>query len=95
MPVADADVAVAVDVAVSGGPARPATSTPGRHRPALITSSADDRIVCPHHQHELAGGIPRARVLRVLGGIGLPAENSALLAAKVAEHLDLVQSLML
>lgn len=51
--------------------------------------------MCPHHQHELAGGIPRARVLRVLGGIGLPAENSALLAAKVAEHLDLVQSLML
>ncbi|MEH6374037.1 alpha/beta hydrolase [Streptomyces sp. KLMMK] len=63
--------------------------------PTLIISSADDRIVYPHHQHELADGIPHARVLRVPGGHGLPAENPDLLTAKVAEHLDLVQSLMM
>ncbi|MBF6049199.1 alpha/beta fold hydrolase [Streptomyces sp. NRRL B-1677] len=55
--------------------------------PTLIISSADDRIVFPHHQLELADGIPHARLLRVPGGHGLPGENPELLTAKVAEHL--------
>lgn len=55
--------------------------------PTLILSSADDRIVPPHHQHELADRIPRATLRRVPGGHGLPAENPALLTAEVTEHL--------
>ncbi|MBO1334185.1 alpha/beta fold hydrolase [Streptomyces sp. VRA16 Mangrove soil] len=55
--------------------------------PTLLISSADDRMVPPHHQHDLAERIPHARLLRVPGGHGLPAENPDLLTAKVAEHL--------
>ncbi|WP_077194386.1 alpha/beta fold hydrolase [Streptomyces lydicus] len=56
--------------------------------PTLVISSADDRIVPPHHQHELVDRIPHARLLRVPGGHGLPAENPELLLTKVAEHLE-------
>lgn len=61
--------------------------------PTLLLSSADDRLVPPHHQLELAERIPQARLLRIPGGHGLPAENPALLTAKVTEFLDgLVQA---
>ncbi|MYT71434.1 MULTISPECIES: alpha/beta hydrolase [unclassified Streptomyces] len=56
--------------------------------PTLLLSSADDRLVPPHHQQELAERIPHARLLRVPGGHGLPGENPGLLTAKVAEFLD-------
>ncbi|MFF0740437.1 alpha/beta fold hydrolase [Streptomyces sp. NPDC004111] len=56
--------------------------------PTLLLSSADDRLVPPHHQLELAERIPHARLLRVPGGHGLPGENPDLLTAKVAEFLD-------
>jgi pimeloyl-ACP methyl ester carboxylesterase len=56
--------------------------------PTLIVSSADDRIVPPRHQQELADRIPHATLLRLPGGHGLPAENPALLTAKITEHLD-------
>ncbi|GAA4609458.1 alpha/beta hydrolase [Actinoallomurus liliacearum] len=59
--------------------------------PTLIISSADDRIVPPYHQQDLADRIPQATLLRVPAGHGLPAENPALLTAKVAEHLDQVR----
>ncbi|MCX5533405.1 alpha/beta hydrolase [Streptomyces sp. NBC_00006] len=55
--------------------------------PTLLISSADDRMVPPPHQHDVAERIPHARLLRVPGGHGLPAENPELLIAKVAEHL--------
>ncbi|MFH7335931.1 alpha/beta fold hydrolase [Streptomyces sp. KHY 26] len=55
--------------------------------PTLIISSADDRVVPPHHQHEMADRIPRARLVRVPGGHALPAENPALLTARLGEHL--------
>ncbi|MEV5748181.1 hypothetical protein AB0L00_10220 [Actinoallomurus sp. NPDC052308] len=42
----------------------------------------------PYHQQDLADRIPQATLLRVPAGHGLPAENPALLTAKVAEHLD-------
>ena len=61
--------------------------------PTLIISSADDRIVPPHHQYELAERIPHATLLRVPGGHGLPAENPTLLATKITEYLDQVNSL--
>ncbi|MFD8571485.1 alpha/beta fold hydrolase [Streptomyces sp. NPDC059639] len=56
--------------------------------PTLLLSSADDRLVPPHHQLDLSERIPHARLLRVPGGHGLPGENPALLTAKVAEFLD-------
>jgi pimeloyl-ACP methyl ester carboxylesterase len=56
--------------------------------PTLIVASGDDRIVPPRHQHELADRIPQATLLRVPGGHGLPAENPALLNAKITEFLD-------
>ncbi|MFI7387170.1 alpha/beta fold hydrolase [Streptomyces sp. NPDC049813] len=60
--------------------------------PTLLLSSADDRLVPPHHQLDLAERIPHARLLRVPGGHALPGEHPELLTAKVAEHLAQVDS---
>ncbi|OPG04235.1 alpha/beta fold hydrolase [Microbispora sp. GKU 823] len=56
--------------------------------PTLIVSSADDRIVPPHHQRELARLIPHAGLVTVPGGHGLPFEDPAAFTAVITDHLD-------
>ncbi|KAB8183116.1 alpha/beta fold hydrolase [Microbispora catharanthi] len=56
--------------------------------PTLIVSSADDRIVPPHHQRELARLIPHAELVTVPGGHGLPFEDPAAFTAVITDHLD-------
>ncbi|MFG1820945.1 alpha/beta fold hydrolase [Microbispora bryophytorum] len=58
--------------------------------PTLIVSSADDRIVPPHHQRELARLIPHAGLVTVPGGHGLPFEDPAAFTAVITDHLDRV-----
>ncbi|WP_354644281.1 alpha/beta fold hydrolase [Kitasatospora camelliae] len=56
--------------------------------PTLVMASADDQIVPPHHQRELAAAIPRADYLQVPGGHGLPFEDPARLFSTIAEYVD-------
>ncbi|MFC4911366.1 alpha/beta fold hydrolase [Actinomadura gamaensis] len=56
--------------------------------PTVIISSADDRIVPPHHQRALAEAIPHARMVEVPGGHGLPFEDTALFVRTYTEILD-------
>ncbi|NJP23672.1 alpha/beta hydrolase [Microbispora hainanensis] len=56
--------------------------------PTLIVSSADDRIVPPHHQRELARLIPHAELVTVPGGHGLPFEDPAAFTAVITGRLD-------
>ncbi|MCP2261505.1 Pimeloyl-ACP methyl ester carboxylesterase [Streptoalloteichus tenebrarius] len=56
--------------------------------PTLVVASADDRIVPPHHQRELADLIPGAALVEVPGGHGLPFENPDLFTTTIVDHLD-------
>ncbi|MBB2748617.1 UNVERIFIED_ORG: pimeloyl-ACP methyl ester carboxylesterase [Microbispora rosea subsp. rosea] len=58
--------------------------------PTLIVSSADDRIVPPHHQRGLRRLIPHADLVTVPGGHGLPFEDPAAFTAVITDHLDRV-----
>ncbi|MFF4158790.1 alpha/beta fold hydrolase [Streptomyces sp. NPDC001678] len=56
--------------------------------PTLVVASADDRILPPHHQRELADGIDGAEYLQVPGGHGLPFEDPARFFSIVTEYVD-------
>lgn len=56
--------------------------------PTLVVASADDRIVPPHHQRELAAAIAGAEYAELPGGHGLPFENPALLFTLLADYAD-------
>ncbi|WP_214412612.1 alpha/beta fold hydrolase [Sphaerisporangium fuscum] len=56
--------------------------------PTLLLTSADDRVVPPHHQQELARLIPHAAHVVLPGGHGLPFENPALFTGAITAHLD-------
>lgn len=56
--------------------------------PTRIVSSAGDRIVPPHHQHELARLIPHAELVTVPGGHGLPFEDPAAFVDVIVAGLD-------
>ncbi|MGW4650470.1 alpha/beta fold hydrolase [Kitasatospora sp. NPDC004289] len=56
--------------------------------PALVLASADDLIIPPHHQRELAAAIHRADLLQVPGGHGLPFEDPARFFSIIAEYVD-------
>ena len=60
--------------------------------PTLFFASADDRIIPPHHQRQLADAITGARYLEVPGGHGLPIEDSARFVSVIAEFLDAQQA---
>ncbi|MEE1783668.1 hypothetical protein PUR71_12235 [Streptomyces sp. SP17BM10] len=51
-------------------------------------ASADDRIVPPHHQRELAEAIEGAEYVEVPGGHGLPFEDPATLFTLLADYAD-------
>ncbi|MFB8240091.1 alpha/beta fold hydrolase [Kitasatospora purpeofusca] len=61
--------------------------------PALVLASADDQVVPPHHQRELAGALRGAEYLEVPGGHGLPFEDPARFFAILAEYVDRQQAL--
>jgi pimeloyl-ACP methyl ester carboxylesterase len=56
--------------------------------PTLVIASGDDRMVPTRHQHAVADRIPGARLLRVPGGHGLPAEHPDRFVTEVARFLD-------
>ncbi|MFJ2580700.1 alpha/beta fold hydrolase [Kitasatospora aureofaciens] len=56
--------------------------------PTLVLASADDQIIPPHHQRELAAAIHQADYLQVTGGHGLPFEDPARFFSIIAEHVD-------
>ncbi|WP_232247751.1 alpha/beta fold hydrolase [Kitasatospora azatica] len=56
--------------------------------PTLVLASADDRILPPHHQRELAAAIRRSDYLQVPGGHGLPFEDPARFFSVVTEYVD-------
>jgi pimeloyl-ACP methyl ester carboxylesterase len=55
--------------------------------PTLVLASAQDQVVPPRHQRELADAIPGARYLEVPGGHGLPFEDPARFFAIITDHL--------
>ncbi|MEV4254499.1 alpha/beta hydrolase [Spirillospora sp. NPDC049652] len=56
--------------------------------PTVVLSSADDRVVPPHHQRFLAEAIAGARLVEVPGGHGLPFEDPELFVRAFTEILD-------
>ncbi|RFU43610.1 alpha/beta hydrolase [Actinomadura logoneensis] len=56
--------------------------------PTVVISSADDRIVPPHHQRFMVEAIQGARLVEVPGGHGLPFENPELFVRTFTEVLD-------
>ncbi|MFE6056040.1 alpha/beta fold hydrolase [Kitasatospora sp. NPDC056446] len=56
--------------------------------PTIVLASADDRILPPHHQRELAAAIQRADYREVPGGHGLPFEDPARFFSLIAEYVD-------
>ncbi|MFG2111212.1 alpha/beta fold hydrolase [Streptomyces sp. NPDC048718] len=60
--------------------------------PTLVLASADDRIIPPHHQRELAAAIHRADYLLVPGGHGLPFEDPARFFSLITEYADKLQA---
>ncbi|AUG78529.1 hypothetical protein CFP65_3744 [Kitasatospora sp. MMS16-BH015] len=56
--------------------------------PTLVVASADDLIVPPYHQRQLAAAIGGAEYLETPGGHGLPFEDPARFFAIVAEYVD-------
>ncbi|MCC3775969.1 alpha/beta fold hydrolase [Streptomyces sp. UNOB3_S3] len=61
--------------------------------PTLVVASADDQVVPPHHQRELAAAIDGAEYLQVPGGHGLPFEDPARFFSVVTEYVDKRQAL--
>jgi pimeloyl-ACP methyl ester carboxylesterase len=60
----------------------------GIRAPTLVLASAQDQVVPPPHQRELAAAIPGARYLEVPGGHALPFEDPARFFSIIADHLD-------
>ncbi|MFJ9608575.1 alpha/beta fold hydrolase [Kitasatospora sp. NPDC101176] len=60
--------------------------------PTLVLASADDRVIPPHHQRELAAAIARAEYLEVPGGHGLPFEDPDRFFSAVTEYVDKCQA---
>ncbi|MCP2341909.1 alpha/beta fold hydrolase [Actinomadura rupiterrae] len=58
--------------------------------PTVIISSADDRIVPPHHQRAVAEAVPHAQLVEVPGGHGLPFEDTDLFVRTFTEALNAV-----
>ncbi|MFE5581184.1 alpha/beta fold hydrolase [Kitasatospora sp. NPDC056531] len=56
--------------------------------PTLVVASADDQIIPPHHQRELADAIHQADYLEVPGGHGLPFEDPVRFFSIVTEYVD-------
>jgi pimeloyl-ACP methyl ester carboxylesterase len=56
--------------------------------PTLVLASADDQILPPHHQRELAAGIQRAEYVELAGGHGLPLEAPERFFSVIVEYLD-------
>ncbi|MFF2147150.1 alpha/beta fold hydrolase [Kitasatospora sp. NPDC058190] len=56
--------------------------------PTLVLASADDQIIPPHHQRELAAAIHQADYLQVPGGHGLPFEDPARFFSIITEYVD-------
>lgn len=56
--------------------------------PILVLASADDQIIPPHHQRELAAAIHQADYLQVPGGHGLPFEDPARFFSIITEYVD-------
>jgi pimeloyl-ACP methyl ester carboxylesterase len=62
--------------------------------PTLVLASADDQVIPPRHQRELAAAIPGAGYQEVPGGHGLPFEDPARFAAIITEFTDTQQAAM-
>ncbi|WKK25790.1 alpha/beta hydrolase [Streptomyces olivoreticuli] len=60
--------------------------------PALVIAGTHDRIVPPHHQRRLAGLMPRATLLELDCGHGLPFENPQLFVDTALSFLSSGQS---
>lgn len=60
--------------------------------PTLVLASAEDQIIPPHQQRELAGAISDARYLEVPGGHGLPFEDPARFFSIITEFVDAQQA---
>ncbi|TQF05986.1 alpha/beta fold hydrolase [Kitasatospora acidiphila] len=60
--------------------------------PTLVLSSADDQIIPPHHQRELAAAIQQVDHLQVPGGHGLPFEDPARFFSIITEYVDKQQA---
>jgi pimeloyl-ACP methyl ester carboxylesterase len=60
--------------------------------PALVLASADDQVIPPCHQRELADAIAGAQYLEVPGGHGLPFEDPARFFSIITEFVDTQQA---
>ena len=60
--------------------------------PTLVLASADDQVIPPRHQRELADAIAGAEYLEVPGGHGLPFEDPARFFTIVTEFTDTRQA---
>ncbi|WP_030061223.1 MULTISPECIES: alpha/beta fold hydrolase [Streptomyces] len=56
--------------------------------PTLVLASADDQILPPHHQRQLAAAIHQADYLEVPGGHGLPFEDPARFFSLITAYVD-------
>jgi pimeloyl-ACP methyl ester carboxylesterase len=56
--------------------------------PTLVLASADDQVIPPPHQRELAGAIRDARYQEVPGGHGLPFEDPVRFSTLITEFVD-------
>ncbi|SOB84285.1 Pimeloyl-ACP methyl ester carboxylesterase [Streptomyces sp. 1331.2] len=56
--------------------------------PTLVLACADDRIIPPHHQRQLAAAIRQAAYLEVPGGHGLPFEDPARFFSLITAYVD-------
>ncbi len=56
--------------------------------PTLVLASADDQILPPRHQRQLAAAIHQADYLEVPGGHGLPFEDPARFFSLITAYVD-------
>lgn len=60
--------------------------------PTLVLASAEDQIIPPHHQQELADSISGARYQEVPGGHGLPFEDPPRFSGLITQFIDAQQA---